>query len=133
MDSFREAYGVLQQHAQTLRNQSDPNIDDLLTIVTESVSAYKVCKQRIDAVEQALKTALDSADMDLAPESEFEAAPETVVGGRSTRSTGGCAEFCVNGQSTAGASRPVRKHHEHQETRRTRRTAVWPAGQLQEA
>ena len=45
----------------------------------------------------------------------------------------GCAEFCVNGQSIAGASRPVRKHHEHQETRRTRRTAVWPAGQLQEA
>ena len=45
----------------------------------------------------------------------------------------GCAEFCVNGQSTAGASRPVRKHYEHQETRRTRRTAVWPAGQLQEA
>ena len=41
---------------------------------------------------------------------------------------GGCAEFCVNGQSTAGASRPVRKHNEHQETRRTRRTAVWPAG-----
>ena len=31
----------------------------------------------------------------------------------------GCAEFCVNGQSTAGASRPVRKHNEHQETRRT--------------
>jgi flavin reductase (DIM6/NTAB) family NADH-FMN oxidoreductase RutF len=46
---------------------------------------------------------------------------------------GGCAEFCVNGQSTAGVSRPVRKHNEHQETRRTRRTAVWPAGQLQEA
>ena len=43
---------------------------------------------------------------------------------------GGCTEFCVNGQSTAGASRPVRKHNEHQETRRTRRTAVWPAGQL---
>ena len=32
---------------------------------------------------------------------------------------GGCAEFCVNGQSTAGVSRPVRKHNEHQETRRT--------------
>jgi hypothetical protein len=46
---------------------------------------------------------------------------------------GGCAEFCVNGQSTAGASRPVRKHNEHEETRRTRRTVVWPAGQLQEA
>ena len=49
MESFREAYGVLQRHAQTLRNQDEPNIDDLLTIVTESVNAYKVCKQRIDA------------------------------------------------------------------------------------
>jgi exodeoxyribonuclease VII small subunit len=48
--TFKEAYGVLQQHAQTLRNQDEPNIDDLLTIVTESVDAYKVCKERIEAV-----------------------------------------------------------------------------------
>ncbi|MFN7040865.1 MAG: exodeoxyribonuclease VII small subunit [Acidovorax temperans] len=68
MESFREAYGVLQRHAQTLRNQDEPNIDDLLTIVTESVNAYKVCKQRIDAVEAALKTALDGAGVDEAPE-----------------------------------------------------------------
>lgn len=27
-----------------------------------------------------------------------------------------CAEFCVNGQLTAGTSRPVYKHNEHQET-----------------
>lgn len=67
MESFREAYGVLQRHAQTLRNQDEPNIDDLLTIVTESVNAYKVCKQRIDAVEAALKTALDGAGVDEAP------------------------------------------------------------------
>ena len=52
--TFKEAYGVLQQHAQTLRNQQEPNIDDLLSIVTESVDAYKVCKERIDAVEKAL-------------------------------------------------------------------------------
>lgn len=57
--SFRDAYGTLQQHAETLRRQEEPNIDDLLTIVTESVSAYKICKQRIDAVEEALKAALD--------------------------------------------------------------------------
>ena len=68
MESFREAYGVLQRHAQTLRNQDEPNIDDLLTIVTESVNAYKVCKQRIDAVEAALKTALDGAGMNEAPD-----------------------------------------------------------------
>jgi exodeoxyribonuclease VII small subunit len=29
-----------------------------LTIVTESVDAYKVCQQRIDAVEKALEKAL---------------------------------------------------------------------------
>jgi exodeoxyribonuclease VII small subunit len=61
--SFRAAYGVLQQHAETLRDQAEPNIDDLLTIVTESVEAYKVCKERIDAVEAALKAALDGAGM----------------------------------------------------------------------
>ncbi|UUZ77403.1 exodeoxyribonuclease VII small subunit [Polaromonas sp. P1(28)-13] len=57
-ESFKEAYGVLQQHAQTLRNQQEPNIDDLLTIVTESVEAYKVCNLRIEAVEKALEKAL---------------------------------------------------------------------------
>jgi exodeoxyribonuclease VII small subunit len=56
--TFKDAYGVLSKHAQTLRTQQEPNIDDLLTIVTESVEAYKVCKERIDAVEAALDKAL---------------------------------------------------------------------------
>lgn len=59
--TFKEAYGVLQRHAQTLRDQQEPNIDDLLTIVTQSVEAYKVCKDRIDAVEKALEKALGDA------------------------------------------------------------------------
>ena len=57
-ESFKEAYGVLQRHAQTLREQREPSIDDLLTIVTQSVEAYKVCQQRIEAVEKALEKAL---------------------------------------------------------------------------
>ena len=56
--TFREAYGVLKDHAETLREQVEPNIDSLLSIVTESVAAYKVCKERIDAVEKALQAAL---------------------------------------------------------------------------
>ena len=76
--SFRDAYGVLQQHAETLRDQSEPNIDDLLTIVTESVEAYKVCKERIDAVEAALKAALDSAGV---------AVSTTAAGSSSERTT----------------------------------------------
>lgn len=59
--TFKEAYGVLQQHAQTLRNQQEPNIDDLLSIVTESVDAFKTCQQRIEAVEKALEKALGDA------------------------------------------------------------------------
>lgn len=62
--SFKDAYGVLQRHAETLRVQDEPNIDDLLTIVTESVTAYQVCKQRIAAVETALKAALDGVGAD---------------------------------------------------------------------
>ena len=64
-ESFKEAYCVLEQHAQTLRNQQEPNIDDLLTIVTESVAAYKICQLRIEAVEKALEKAL--SDTSAAP------------------------------------------------------------------
>lgn len=62
--TFRQAYEVLQRHANTLRQQSEPNIDDLLDIVNESVAAYKVCKSRIDAVEKALGEALEGAGLD---------------------------------------------------------------------
>ena len=59
--TFKEAWGVLQKHAQTLRNQSEPNIDDLLGIVTESVQAYKVCQSRVEAVEKASRKKRASA------------------------------------------------------------------------
>lgn len=65
--TFKEAYGVLQGHAETLRNQTEPNIDDLLSIVEESVSAYRVCKERIDAVEKALEKALTDVGGEAAP------------------------------------------------------------------
>ena len=63
-ETFRAAYGVLQRHAETLRNQREPNIDDLLKIVTESVDAYKVCQVRIAAVERALEQALGGAGVE---------------------------------------------------------------------
>ena len=70
--TFKEAWGVLQKHAQTLRNQSEPNIDDLLGIVTESVQAYKVCQSRVEAVEKALEEALKGSG------AERQAEPATV-------------------------------------------------------
>ena len=65
--TFKQAYGTLQRHSETLRNQREPNIDDLLTIVTESVDAYKVCKSRIEAVERALEEALSSTGVEATP------------------------------------------------------------------
>ena len=62
--TFREAYATLQKHAQTLRSQQEPDIDNLTTIVIESVDAYKICKQRIDAVEKALEQALGNAQIE---------------------------------------------------------------------
>jgi exodeoxyribonuclease VII small subunit len=38
--TFRAAYDVRQKHAEILRQQKEPNIDDLLKIVTESVATY---------------------------------------------------------------------------------------------
>ena len=64
LKTFKEAYAVLQKHAQTLRSQQEPDIDNLTTIVSESLAAHKVCKERIDAVEKALEQALGNAQME---------------------------------------------------------------------
>ncbi|RYF61308.1 MAG: hypothetical protein EOO27_02515 [Comamonadaceae bacterium] len=72
-DTFKASYAVLQKHAKTLRQQTEPNIDDLLSIVEESVAAYKVCQTRIDAVEAALEKALNSAQQ---PGSEPTESPQ---------------------------------------------------------
>jgi exodeoxyribonuclease VII small subunit len=77
--TFKEAYGVLQGHAETLRNQTEPNIDDLLSIVEESVSAYRVCKERIDAVEKALEKALTDVGAEAVPRSPGEEGSERAV------------------------------------------------------
>lgn len=77
--TFREAYDVLQRHAETLRNQGEPNIDDLLNIVNESVEAYKVCKERIDAVEKALEAALEGAGLDAPARAERPASASSAA------------------------------------------------------
>lgn len=62
-ETFRTAYGTLQKNAELLRTQREPDLDNLLEVVTQSVAAYKVCKSRIDAVEQALEQALSGAGL----------------------------------------------------------------------
>lgn len=80
MKTFKEAYEVLSRNAQTLREQDEPNIDDLLKIVNDSVAAYKVCQERIAAVDAALQTALkdtgEAAPQPTSPHSSGQPPPE---------------------------------------------------------
>lgn len=52
--SFKEGYEILKRNAELLDAQQEPDIDNLMKIVEESMTAYKACKTRVDAVQQAL-------------------------------------------------------------------------------
>lgn len=51
---FKQAFALLKQNAERLEEQQEPDLDQLMLIVEESMQAYKVCKQRIKAVQDAL-------------------------------------------------------------------------------
>ena len=61
-NSFNSSYQQLNIIAQKLRNQSEPDIDALVPMVEEATKAYQVCKQRIEAVKQALKEHFNSQE-----------------------------------------------------------------------
>lgn len=52
--SFKEGFDILQKNAELLESREQPDIDNLMKIVEESMNAYKACKSRVDAVQQAL-------------------------------------------------------------------------------
>ncbi|CAM9414560.1 exodeoxyribonuclease VII small subunit [Acinetobacter bereziniae] len=52
--SFKEGYDILKRNAELLESQEEPDIDNLMKIVEESMNAFKACKTRVDAVQQAL-------------------------------------------------------------------------------
>ncbi|WP_343581585.1 exodeoxyribonuclease VII small subunit [Acinetobacter sp.] len=52
--SFKDGYALLKKNAELLEAQEQPDIDNLMKIVEESMTAYKACKSRVDAVQQAL-------------------------------------------------------------------------------
>lgn len=53
--TFKEGYEILKRNAELLESQEEPDIDNLMKIVEESMSAYKACKSRVDAVQGACK------------------------------------------------------------------------------
>lgn len=52
--TFKDGHDILKKNTELLESQESPDIDNLMKIVEESISAYKACKSRIEAVQQAL-------------------------------------------------------------------------------
>ena len=52
--TFKDGHDILKKSAELLESQESPDIDNLMKIVEESITAYKACKSRIEAVQQAL-------------------------------------------------------------------------------
>lgn len=55
--TFKAAYDILKTNAEQLQAQDEPDIDNLMTTVEESITAYRVCEARINAVQSALDAA----------------------------------------------------------------------------
>jgi exodeoxyribonuclease VII small subunit len=67
--SFNAAYAVLKNNAALLSNQQEPDIDQLLPLVEESLKAYNICKMRLEAVRQALEQQIGPEESDHDPAS----------------------------------------------------------------
>lgn len=52
--SFKQGYDILKRNAELLESQEEPDIDNLMRIVEESMDAFKACKSIVDSVQQAL-------------------------------------------------------------------------------
>ena len=52
--SFKQGYNILKRNAELLESQEEPDIDNLMQIIEESMDAFKACKSRVDSVQQAL-------------------------------------------------------------------------------
>lgn len=50
--TFKDGHDILKKNAELLESQESPDIDNLMKIVEESITAYKACKSRIEAVQQ---------------------------------------------------------------------------------
>lgn len=61
--TFKDAYDILKNNAQLLEHSDEPDIDNLVNIIEQSIDAYKVCQERIHAVENALKNAFDDTTL----------------------------------------------------------------------
>jgi exodeoxyribonuclease VII small subunit len=53
-ETFKSHYDNLKRIAETMRTQSEPDIDQLIPQVDSALASYKVCKDRLDTVKKTL-------------------------------------------------------------------------------
>ena len=66
-ENFSKSYETLKTIAETLRNQREPNVDELIPMLEEATKAYKICKSRLESVQLALKEYLPQSDAEPTP------------------------------------------------------------------
>lgn len=59
-DSYQKNYQKLKKIAETMRDQEEPDIDQLVAMVNEATKAYQNCQARIESVEKALGLAKEN-------------------------------------------------------------------------
>ena len=52
--SFNTNYRILKETADWLSRQEEPDIDQLVPRVERAMGAYRICKERLEAVQQTL-------------------------------------------------------------------------------
>ena len=75
--TFKDAYQILKTNAEELQNSNEPDIDNLMNTVEQSIAAYKVCQARIEAVQQALDAAFDEEVVEDEPSQASETESES--------------------------------------------------------
>lgn len=61
--NFKDAYQILKSNAERLETSDTLDVDGLVATVEESIAAYKICQERIGAVEQALQKAFSQSEL----------------------------------------------------------------------
>ncbi len=55
---FVSNYRILKEIAEELRNQSEPNIDELIPKIETAMKAYQICKEPLNHVSETLSKML---------------------------------------------------------------------------
>ena len=56
--SYAKNREILRTIAERLRTETEIDIDELIPLVDQASAAYKICRERVDAVEKLIKERL---------------------------------------------------------------------------